>query len=113
MVALAPTPPIGAYPRMFVAILTYVRPLQDVDALISEHVSFLDQHYASGLFLASGRRVPRTGGFILISGVDRALAESVLERDPFFVGGVASFELFEFTPTRAQPSLAAFVQAAS
>jgi uncharacterized protein YciI len=98
---------------MFVAILTYVRPLKEVDALISEHVAFLDQHYASGLFLASGRRVPRTGGFILISGNDRVLAESVLERDPFHMAGVATFELFEFTPTRAQPGLAAFVQTAN
>ena len=43
---------------MFVAILTYVRPLEEVDALLAEHVQFLDRHYASGLFVVSGRRVP-------------------------------------------------------
>src|SRR3954465_3849159 len=95
---------------MFIAILTYVSPLAEVDALLSRHIGFLDKHYAPGLFLASGRRVPRTGGFILVSGGDRALAESVLKSDPLHTAGVATFELIEVIPNRAQPNLATLVQ---
>jgi uncharacterized protein YciI len=95
---------------MFLAILTYVRPLDQVDALIPEHIRFLDEQYAAGLFVASGRRVPRTGGVILIAGDDREHVQSVLALDPFQREGVASYELIEFTPTRMQPGFEAFLQ---
>jgi len=93
---------------MFIALLTYVRPLEEVDALIPEHVRFLDEHYASGLFVASGRRVPRTGGVILISGEDRERAIAVLESDPFHVAGVAKYELVEFVPTKMRDGFEPF-----
>lgn len=94
---------------MFIAILTYVRPLAEVDALIPAHVAFLDEHYASGLFVASGRRVPRTGGIILIAGQDRARALAALDADPFRRAGVAEYELLEFAPTKMQPGFDAFL----
>lgn len=85
---------------MFVALLTYTRPLEEVDALIPEHIRFLEEHYASGLFVRSGRKAPRTGGVILISGQEREQVRSVHERDPFHLAGVASYKLVEFIPTR-------------
>lgn len=93
---------------MFIAILTYVRPLDQIDALIPEHIRFLDQHYATGLFIASGRQVPRTGGVILITHGDREKIMAVLEQDPFKRKGVATYELVEFTPVKMQPGFEAF-----
>ena len=94
---------------MFIALLTYTRPLEEVDALIAAHVRFLDEHYAEGLFVASGRKVPRTGGVILISGQDRERVHAILERDPFHVAGVATYELIEFVPTKTCPGFESFV----
>jgi uncharacterized protein YciI len=94
---------------MFVAVLTYVRPLEEVDALIAEHLRFLEENYAAGLFVASGRKVPRTGGVILISGENRARVVNILERDPFHVAGVAIYELIEFIPTRMREGFEPFV----
>jgi uncharacterized protein YciI len=93
---------------MFIALLTYVRPLEEIDALVAEHVRFLEDHYASGLFVASGRKVPRTGGVILISGHDRRRVLAVLEQDPFRIAGVADYELIEFKPNRIRPGFEAF-----
>lgn len=93
---------------MFIAILTYVRPLDDIDALIPEHAQFLDRHYATGLFIASGRRVPRTGGVILIAHADRETVMAVLEQDPFKREAVATYEVLEFTPAKMQPGFEAF-----
>lgn len=95
---------------MFIANLTYIRPLDAVDALIPEHVAFLDEHYASGLFVASGRKVPRTGGVILIAGDDRERVLDVLEEDPFRRAGVATYELVEFSPTKMQPGFEAYAR---
>lgn len=96
---------------MFIANLTYIRPLEEIDALIPEHIRFLDEHYASGLFVASGRKVPRTGGVILIAGNDRDKVNAVLDQDPFKKKGVARYELIEFVPTKMQPAFDTFASA--
>ena len=50
---------------MFVLELTYTAPESRVDEFLAEHVAWLDRQYAAGVFLASGRKVPRDGGIIL------------------------------------------------
>jgi len=47
-----------------------------IDAEMRAHVAWLRTHYASGTFLASGRKVPRDGGVILAIGHDRAQIHS-------------------------------------
>ena len=62
---------------MFVLLLTYVRPLPEVDALMREHMAWLKEQYAAGRFVVSGRRIPRTGGVILARGEDRDEIEAL------------------------------------
>lgn len=83
---------------VFVVILDYVASLDEVDRLLPDHVSWLNANYEAGLFLASGRREPRTGGVILASGA-RDAVESALAKDPFALGGVARHTLIEFHPS--------------
>ena len=86
---------------MFVLLLTYLKPLPEVDALMREHVAWLDEHYADGRFVVSGRRVPRTGGVILARGDDREAMEALAATDPFVAGGVASCEVVQFNASQA------------
>jgi uncharacterized protein YciI len=88
---------------MFVVTLTYVRPLEELDALMSEHVSWLKTHYASGLFIASGRQVPRRGGVILARSGDRMELEAILDDDPFVQNGCARVQVVEFKPSMTAP----------
>ena len=81
---------------MFVLLLSYIRPLEEVDALMREHVAWLDEHYDAGRFVVSGRQVPRTGGVILARGDDRNEIERVAACDPFVSGGVATCEVIQF-----------------
>jgi len=67
------------------------------------HVSWLKTHYESGLFVASGRQVPRKGGVILARSGDRAALEALLERDPFVQNGVARTDVIEFVPSMTAP----------
>jgi uncharacterized protein YciI len=85
---------------MFVVLLTYEKGLAEIDRLMREHVRFLQEQYDAGVFVASGRRVPRTGGVILASGADRRSLEAIMARDPFVREGAARFELIEFTPSQ-------------
>lgn len=84
---------------MYIVDLTYVKPLEEVDAHLEEHVEFLKCQYEKGIFIASGRKVPRTGGIILVRNLSLEELESVLEEDPFKRNGVARYEVTTFIPT--------------
>ena len=88
---------------MFIITLTYLRPLEELDALMPKHVAWLKKHYKSGLFLASGRQVPRKGGVILARSGDRKSLEAILEQDPFIKSVCARAEVVEFTPSMTAP----------
>jgi len=88
---------------MFIVTLTYLLPVEEVDALMHDHVEWLNKGYDDGLFIASGRRVPRTGGVILArSGNEQALRDN-LARDPFVIHGAARCDVVEFTPSMTAP----------
>ena len=92
---------------VFVLLLTYVKPLDEVDALMREHVAWLRRHYDAERFVVSGRRIPRTGGVILARGDDREEIEAIAATDPFVKGGVATCEVVQFRASQAEPGFAA------
>jgi uncharacterized protein YciI len=81
---------------VFVIVLTYVKPLPEVDALMRRHMAWLNEQYAAGRFIVSGRQIPRTGGVILARGDDRGEIEAIAAQDPFVAGGVATAEIIQF-----------------
>ncbi len=84
---------------MFILSLTYVKPTEEADRLMQPHTDWVNAGYDSGLFLASGRKNPRTGGVILARG-DRAEIEAYVAADPFAAQGVAVYEVTEVAVTR-------------
>ncbi|MER7621897.1 YciI family protein [Streptomyces sp. NPDC126503] len=93
---------------MFVLELTYTAPVERVDALLDAHVAWLDEQYAAGVFIASGRKNPRDGGVILAAGVDRAEIEKIAAADPFTVEGVCAYRITEFYATKTAEDLSAY-----
>jgi uncharacterized protein YciI len=81
---------------IYIVILTYIGPIEDIDAQVSGHVEWLKKGYTDGVFLASGRRVPRNGGVILVRGGDLATVEARMRDDPFQRLGLARVEIFPF-----------------
>jgi len=89
---------------MFILSLTYVKPSEDADRLMQPHMDWVNAGYESGLFLASGRKNPRTGGVILAKG-DRAAIETYVARDPFVIEGIAICDVTEVVVSRAAAGL--------
>ena len=81
---------------MFVIELIYKVPLEDIDAKMRAHMTFLKKHYAEGRFLVSGRKIPRDGGVILALGKSRDEIEALMREDPFCKNGLADFRVIEF-----------------
>lgn len=90
---------------MFVMELTYTAPVEAVEDEMDAHIAWLDGYYASGVFLASGRKVPRDGGVILAGGVSRAEIEKIAAEDPFTVAGVCAYRITEFIATKTSADL--------
>lgn len=95
---------------MFVITLTYKKTLADVELHLAAHIAYLDEYYAKGTFIASGRKVPRTGGVILAKANSRTELEAIVKLDPFYIEEVAEFEVVEFVPTRAASGLEALIE---
>lgn len=95
---------------MFVVLLTYVKPMAEVEAVTAAHRAWLDSHVATGLLIATGPQVPRTGGVLLArGGGTKAELEALLTSDPFQVAGVAAYKVIEFAPGKYHPDMAQFL----
>ncbi len=84
---------------MFIAILTYKKPLSEVDKYLQAHRDYLAEHYAAGDFIASGPQNPRIGGVIMIKAANREAVNAIVSQDPFNINGIADYQIVEFTPT--------------
>ena len=85
---------------MFILLLTYQKPLEEVDKHLSAHKVYLDKNYTAGNFIASGRRNPRIGGVILCRAPQKEMVEDLIKEDPFYVYKVAKYEILEFEPIK-------------
>ncbi|MEO0472087.1 MAG: YciI family protein [Bacteroidota bacterium] len=90
---------------MFIVELTYTVPLEAVDQHLEAHIDFLKRQYAAGHFLASGRKVPRSGGIILAQAENQNALQAIIEEDPFHIHQLAAYRITEFVPSMTVPEL--------
>lgn len=93
---------------VFVLLITFVKPLDEVKTVMPDHDVWLREHHGSGTFLVSGPRPDGTGGLILVRGDDRADAESLAASDPLVRGDVATVEVVQFRASQTAPGVDAF-----
>lgn len=91
---------------MFLVLLSYTKPIEEVEKYTAEHVAYIDTYYEKKQIIFSGRKNPRTGGVVLVDGTDRDFVEEFVKGDPFYQQEVAEFEIIEFTATKYDQRLA-------
>ncbi|MDH2068107.1 YciI family protein [Pantoea sp. GD03673] len=89
---------------MYVVFLNYVRPVDEVEALLAAHIEWLDRYFEAGCFIAAGRKDPRTGGMLLVRDIERERLDAILAEDPFVA--VAQYEVTKVNVTRAAEAFA-------
>lgn len=94
---------------MFVIELIYKAELSEIDSAMRAHMAYLKKHYAEGRFVASGRKVPRTGGIILALGNSAAEVEALVKDDPFVARGLADYRVIEFNLSQRAESIDALL----
>lgn len=90
---------------MFIISLTYKTEIANVEPHMAGHMAFLETCYQQGVFLASGRKVPRTGGVILANADSREALESILQQDPFCVEDLVDMDITEIQVSKTAPGL--------
>jgi uncharacterized protein YciI len=94
---------------MFLLLLTYKVPIDQVERVTPAHREFLDQGYREEKLLVSGPRVPRTGGVIVARVKTREEVDALIHEDPFFKEGIADYEVIEFQALKFHSSIANLV----
>src|ERR1700704_3539855 len=90
---------------MFIINLNYIVPLDQLDLHMAAHVKFLQEYYKKNVFVASGRKVPRTGGIILALAKSKEEVEQIIREDPFSKHKLAEFSITEFLTSQYHPTL--------
>ncbi len=90
---------------MFIIDLKYIVPLDELDAHMAAHVKYLHKYYAKDGFIASGRKVPRTGGIILALADSKEAVAQIISEDPFYKYKLAEFTITEFRTSQYHPAL--------
>src|SRR5688572_27098558 len=88
---------------MFIINLHYIVPLDKLDAHMTDHVKFLQKYYKLDVFVASGRKVPRTGGIILALAHSKEALDNIIREDPFYIHKLAEFKVTEFLTSQSHP----------
>ena len=65
---------------MFLVLITYKKPLEEIDHHLAAHRSFLDEGYKNDFFIVSGAENPRTGGVIISQLSNRDQLEKILKK---------------------------------
>ncbi|CAD0220876.1 YciI family protein [Chryseobacterium sp. JV274] len=95
---------------MFIISLTYKSSIENVERLIPQHNIFLNKHYESGRFIASGRKEPRTGGIIIANAESKNEIEQIISEDPFYIHQVADYDITEFIPSKYNENFKLFIE---
>jgi len=82
---------------LFLVLIRYLRPPEELDRLRPAHREFLRRHYDAGRLLVSGPRVDRTGGVVLARGDSAVEVASWFQDDPYALARAAGYEVIEFT----------------
>lgn len=79
-----------------IVIVRYRQTVEEVIKVQESHRAYLRQLKADGTLLAAGPMDPRFGGIFLVRVPDenpRAALDAVRDNDPFYVAGLAQYEL--------------------
>jgi uncharacterized protein YciI len=90
---------------MYIVMLAYTAPREEIDYLLPDHIEWLTRHYEAGHFLCSGRQPRQAGRVIITRPMPRARLEAMLATDPLDVARMVRHEVVEFEATRTAPEL--------
>jgi uncharacterized protein len=84
---------------------TYLQPPDVVAQTRPAHLAFLEEEVAAGRLLLAGRQETGAGGVLVTGDVDAAVAQDIVDRDPYTQAGVARYDVVSFNGAVRAPGL--------
>lgn len=95
---------------MFILLLHYKQPIEEVIKNLEAHRVFLDKYYDQGKFILSGPRIPRTGGCILCHAASKEEVKEIIKEYPFYFNRIADYEIIEVEINKQAPGFEKFIR---
>ncbi|WCM93843.1 YciI family protein [Acidovorax sp. NCPPB 2350] len=83
---------------LYAVTLTYIRPLEEIDAHLDSHRDWLVQYAGLGHILVAGPLEPKIGGMVIMHGDSRADVDRILALDSFHIHRLAEYDVRPFDP---------------
>ena len=96
--------------NMFCILVTYTKPIREIEQILAEHRAYLPNGSDAWVFLLSSPQNPKVGGCIIGRFADKESAEAFTQSDPYYLNNAATYEIIEFSPVLHSPLIKAFVQ---
>jgi uncharacterized protein YciI len=90
---------------MFIIDIQYIVPLEEIEKHFDAHIKYLEKYYEQNIFVAWGRKAPRTGGVVLALAGSKETVENIIKEDPFYEFKLAEITITEFLPGKYHPDL--------
>ena len=95
--------------KHFVVEIIYKAPLQEIEAVLEKHRTFLQIGYDKGMILASGPQVPKIGGIVLARAESMEVLAEFFADDPYLQENLAHYQYIEFSPVKYQELLSDWI----
>lgn len=79
-----------------VLTISYEKPLDVIDQTRPAHLAFLNDEVAAGRLLLAGRQDDGSGGVLITSDISVDDAQGIIDRDPYTLAGVVSYQRVSF-----------------
>jgi uncharacterized protein YciI len=85
--------------------INYEKPLDVVDQTRPAHLAWLADEVAAGRLLLAGRQESGAGGVLITGDISTEEAQSMIDRDPYTLAGLVSYERLSFNGGIRAPGL--------
>lgn len=95
--------------KHFLIDITYIKPLEKIAEILSQHREYLQAGYDSAVILYSGPKNPKTGGIVLARAESKKEIELFIASDPYKKNNCAEYRITEFDPVKRQSFMESWV----
>jgi uncharacterized protein YciI len=85
--------------------INYDQPLDVIDQTRPAHLAWLADEVAAGRILLAGRQESGTGGVLITGDISAEDAQDIIDRDPYTLAGLVSYERLSFNGGIRAPGL--------
>jgi len=85
--------------------INYEKPIDVIDQTRPAHLEWLGDEVVAGRILLAGRLESGAGGVLITGDISAEDAQDIIDRDPYTLAGVASYERLSFNGGIRAPGL--------